>query len=149
MQLVNKQTAGKAARYQTVAVKLANAGYRNGTEPTTTAKTKTFFHELNWTREWICKRKMNGLQFRLANFSGTSHDPCITCTCGSTMLPHLQMQEHAVISRSDSTVGALFNVVLWEAGMLSTHLWVFEIGEHHIAIWWWDTNIQLLKWRTS
>lgn len=43
MQLVNKQTAGKAAQYQTVAVKLANAGYRNGTEPTTTAKTKMIF----------------------------------------------------------------------------------------------------------
>lgn len=34
------------------------------------------------------------------------------------MLPHLQMQEHAVISRSGSTVGALFNVVHWEAGRL-------------------------------
>lgn len=31
---------------------------------------------------------INGFQFRLATLHGALH-PCIACTCGSTVLPHL------------------------------------------------------------
>lgn len=77
MQLVNKQTAGKAARYQTVAVRLANAGYRNGTEPTTTAKTKTFFHELELNSGMNLQKKNEWFTIQvdqlLGNFSRSLH----------------------------------------------------------------------------